>query len=92
MYAIATIPIRRPDKTIVVPATAVVTNMEKQFVIRIKQGNVVEHVDVDKGEENNGMVEIFGNLQEGDTVLNVGSDEIRNKDKIRIIVVDEKHS
>ena len=84
MYAITNIPISRPGLSYVVPATAVVTNMEKQFIIRVKNNIEAEHVSVEKGEEKDGKVEIFGEVNEGDVILKVASDEIRNKDKIKI--------
>ncbi len=84
MYAIATIPISRPGLSYVVPSSAVVTNMEKQFIIRVKNNVEAEHVVVEKGEEKDGKVEIFGELKEGDVILRIASDEIRNKDKIKV--------
>ncbi len=89
MYAIASIPIKRRGQSIVVPNTAVVTNMEKQFVIEIKNGGEVVYVDVEKGEEQSEGVEVFGELNPGDTVLNTASDEIKAKSKIKIAVVGE---
>ncbi len=84
MYAIATIPISRPGLSYVVPITAVVTNMEKQFIIRVKNSTEAEHVLVEKGEEKGGKVEIFGEVNEGDVILKIASDEIRDKDKVKI--------
>ena len=88
MYAIASLPIRRNERSMVVPKTAIVTNMEKQFVIKIKNKNEVTYVDVEKGEDQNEGVEVFGELNPGDTLLNAASDEIRQKSKIKVIVVD----
>jgi len=89
MYATATIPIRRQGLSFVVPGTAVVTNMEKQFIILVKDGSIVQHLEVEKGEEQNGRVEIFGNLHEGDTIINVASDEIRANTKVKISLTDK---
>jgi RND family efflux transporter MFP subunit len=86
MYAIATIPISRPGLSFVVPTTAVVTNMEEQFVIRVKDNQEAEHVRVEKGEEKDGRVEIFGNINTGDTILKIASDEVHNKEKVKIIL------
>jgi membrane fusion protein, multidrug efflux system len=90
MYAIANIPIRRQGASFVVPTSAVVTNMEKQFVIRVKDGSLVEHVDVEKGEEQNGKLEVFGDLHEGDTIITVASDEIRVNTKVKITLPANK--
>jgi len=87
MYAIASIPIKRKTQSMVVPKSSVVTNMEKQFVIRIKNRNEVTYVDVEKGEDQNENVEVFGDLNPGDTLVNSASDEIRQKTKVKIVVV-----
>lgn len=89
MYANVTIPLKRKEPTLVVPASALVTNMERNFVIRIKQQKIPEWVDVQKGEEQNGFIEIFGKLNPGDTVLSSASDEIKEDTKIKIIMADQ---
>jgi RND family efflux transporter MFP subunit len=86
MYAIATIPIQRQGLSFVVPKSAIVTNMEKQFVIRIKNGNEVEYVNVKKGEELENTIEIFGNLNEQDIILVTGSDEIKPGTKLKTTI------
>jgi membrane fusion protein, multidrug efflux system len=88
MYAVASLPIRRMGLSIIVPKTAVVTNMERQFVIKIINKNEATYVDVEKGEDQMEDVEVFGALTPGDTLLNAASDEIRQKSKIKIIIVD----
>jgi RND family efflux transporter MFP subunit len=89
MYAIASIPMKRPQKSIVVARTAVISNMEKQFVIKVKNGSDVVYVDVEVGEEQGESVEVFGQLTPGDTILNVASDEIKKNSKVKIIVVHD---
>jgi hypothetical protein len=87
MFAVAALPISRPGLSFVVPKSSIVTNMEKQFVIRVTHGTQVEYIDVDKGEETNDGVEIFGKLNEGDSLLVNGSDEIKNGVKIKARLV-----
>jgi multidrug efflux pump subunit AcrA (membrane-fusion protein) len=89
MYAIASLPIRRPGQSFVIPKTAIVTNMENQFVIKIKNRSEVAYVNVEKGEDQNDGVEVFGRLSPGDTLLRVASDEIKAKSKIKIVVVND---
>ena len=89
MYAMASIPIKRQTQSIVLPKAAVVTNMEKQFVIKIRNGNEVSYVDIEKGEDQGENVEVFGKVSAGDTVLNSASDEIKQKTKIKIIVLND---
>ncbi len=76
MYANATIKLERKENSFVVPASAVTTNLEKRFVIRIKDGKV-EWVDVRNGIGMDTKMEIFGNLATGDTLLVRASDEIK---------------
>jgi membrane fusion protein, multidrug efflux system len=76
MYANASLKLSRKESSFVVPSTAVATNLEKRFVIRLKNG-MTEWVDVRNGITMNEKMEIFGNLSVGDTVLMRGTDEIK---------------
>lgn len=77
MYADVVWPIRRPASSLLVPATAVVVTTERAFVIRARAGKA-EWVDVRRGSTVGGMVEVFGDLREGDEVVRRANDEIRN--------------
>jgi RND family efflux transporter MFP subunit len=77
MYADVVWPIRRPTSSLLVPTTAVVTTTERAFVIRARAGKA-EWVDVRRGSTVGGMVEVFGDLREGDEVIRRANDEIRN--------------
>jgi hypothetical protein len=59
-----------------VPTSAIVRNTERQFVVRVRHG-VAEWVDVRRGEVKGDLIEVFGDLREGDVVVRRGSDEIR---------------
>jgi membrane fusion protein, multidrug efflux system len=76
MYTNATIKFSRSAPSYVVIATAIVTNLEKRFVIRLKNG-ITEWVDVHNGFSVGNKTEIFGSLSEGDTLLVRGTDEIK---------------
>lgn len=65
------------ESSFIVPKSAVVNSPERIFVIRVVQ-NKAEWVDVKKGREQNGKVEVFGNLTAGDQLVKIGSEEIRN--------------
>lgn len=84
MYAHAIIPVRRPGASLVVPVSAVVTNMERSFVIKVNGGRSAHWIDVRRGQVQDQLIEVFGELNPGDTVLNEGSDEIRDADRIKI--------
>jgi RND family efflux transporter MFP subunit len=83
MYAEVQWPISRPAQTLFVPTTAVVRTSERQFVIRVKNG-VAEWVDVRRGEPADGLIEVFGDLREGETVIRRGNDEIREGSRVTV--------
>ena len=76
MYANASLTMGRKENSFVVPASAVATNLEKRFVIRLKDGKT-EWVDVRNGVNLDNRLEIFGNLTPGDTLLSRATDEIK---------------
>lgn len=81
MFADVRWPVSRGQATLFVPTTAVVRTSERQFVVRV-QGGVAEWVDVRRGETNGDVIEVFGDLREGDLVVRRGSDEIRPGAKV----------
>ena len=69
-------PVRRDRSTLCVPASTIARTTEHRFVVRIREG-VVDWVDVTTGASADGLVEIFGDLREGDDVVLRGTDELR---------------
>jgi RND family efflux transporter MFP subunit len=86
MYANAILPLQRPEASLVVPQTAVVTNMERSFVIKVNKNGTTTWVDVQKGEEDGNEVEVFGEIIPGDTIIKTASDEIKNHAAIKSIM------
>lgn len=76
MFANCQVSFKRSMPSFVVPATAIVTNQEKRFVIRLANGKA-EWVDVRNGISLSDSTEIFGNLSEGDTIIQRGNDEMK---------------
>jgi membrane fusion protein (multidrug efflux system) len=74
-------PLRRSQPSLFVPATAVTTNLERTFVIRITNGQA-EWVDVKAGAAAGTLIEVFGALHEGDVVVARATDAIRPGTKI----------
>ena len=72
MYADVSVPLPGRDSAFIVPKSAVVTSTEKVFVITIVD-NHAKWVDVQKGLEANGMMEIQGNLKVGDKIVKTGT-------------------
>jgi RND family efflux transporter MFP subunit len=69
-------PVRRPYPTLFVPFSAVANDLERTFVVRI-QNNKTEWVDVKAGVRSGNLIEVFGDLKEGDQVAVRGSDQLR---------------
>jgi membrane fusion protein, multidrug efflux system len=81
MYPEVQWPVRRPQPSLLIPPSSIVTTTERTFVIRVKNG-VAEWVNVSRGARVGDVVEVFGALKEGDTIVRRGSDEIREGAKV----------
>jgi len=68
--------VRRSDPTLFVPNSAVARTTEATFVVRIRNGNP-EWVNIRTGEIDGKLIEIFGDVGEGDVVAVRGTDELR---------------
>ncbi len=70
-------PVRRAYPTLFVPSTAVASDLERTFLIRVRN-NRAEWVDVKTGETSGNLIEVFGSLQEGDEIAVRGTDQLRS--------------
>jgi RND family efflux transporter MFP subunit len=70
-------PVRRAYSTLFVPASAVANDLERTFVDRVRD-NRVEWVDVKTGAKSGNLIEVFGDLKEGDEVAVRGTDQLRS--------------
>jgi hypothetical protein len=75
-FADVKLDVSRAHPSFVVPFPAVVTTLEKKFVIRVR-GGVTEWVDVAQGINLPDKTEIFGKLTEGDTLVAKGNEELK---------------
>lgn len=82
MVAEATISLAGSDSAFVVPKSAVVNATDGVYMIRSDNGKA-ERISVKKGRETDSLSEVFGALQEGDTFVRKGSEEIRNGSSIQ---------
>jgi len=73
--------VRRPQPSVLVPPTSIVATTERTFVIRVTNG-VVEWVNVSRGARVGDLIEVFGPLKEGDTIVRRGTDELREGAKV----------
>ena len=69
-------PLHRTYPTLFVPASSVASDLQRTFVIRVRQ-NKAEWVDVKTGVRSDSLIEVFGDLHEGDEVANRGTDQLR---------------
>lgn len=70
-------PVHRGYTTLFVPSSAVTTDLQRTFVIRVNQGKA-EWMDVKTGVTTNGRTEIFGDLRPDDIVVANATDSIRS--------------
>lgn len=88
MYGVADLNLGRSESTFKVPNSAVTTTLEEKFVIRVKNGKV-EWIDVREGIQMKDGKEIFGDLQEGDTLLTRSSDEIKEEVSLAVNIENQ---
>ena len=76
-------PVRRAYPTLFVPTSAVANDLERTFIIRIRE-NRVEWVDVKTGATAGMLIEVFGDLKEGDEVAVRGTDQLLPQTRVVI--------
>jgi len=76
MVADVTIPLNGGDSTFVVPKSAVLNSMEGVYLILVKNDSA-KWVDVELGRSANGFMEVYGDINPGDQIVLVASEEIR---------------
>lgn len=76
MYPEVQWPVRRTRPSLLVPPSSIVTTTERSFVIRLRDGRA-QYVDIKRGSPAGDLMEVFGSLDPGDTIVRRGSDEIR---------------
>lgn len=74
-FAQVTWPVHRQAPSLLVPTSAIASNLERTFVIRIRDGKA-EWVDVKAGANQDKLTEVFGDLHAGDEIAVRGTDEI----------------
>jgi membrane fusion protein (multidrug efflux system) len=80
-FATVTWPIERGYPTLFVPTSAVASDQQRTFVIRVA-GGAAEWVTVQTGQSLKGEIEVVGTLQAGDQVVKSATDSIRNGQKV----------
>jgi membrane fusion protein (multidrug efflux system) len=80
-YADVKLQFLRSGQTFVVPVSAVVTTLEKKFVIKAS-GDTLQWIDVRPGFNMGDKQEIFGDLKAGDTLVVKGNEEMKAGTKV----------
>lgn len=83
MFVSAKLPVATNEGSIFIPKTAVLSNMERTFVIKV-ENNTAKWVNVQRGDVTNDQVQVFGDIKVGDILLKVASDEIPDNSPIKI--------
>lgn len=81
MYTEVKWPAKAGSVTLLVPATAITSNTERSFVIRVENG-LARYVNVRKGPAHGELVEVAGPLAAGDLIIQRATDEIREGTRI----------
>ncbi len=76
MYADAKLALRRTAPVLTLPPSAIVTSLERKFVIRIKHSKT-EWIDVNQGLNLGDKIEVFGALSTGDTLALKANEELK---------------
>ncbi|MGA7160640.1 MAG: efflux RND transporter periplasmic adaptor subunit [Bacteroidota bacterium] len=81
MYAEVLLPMTGHSNALIVPQSSVVTSTEKKYVVKVAN-HKAQIVDVSTGNENNGMVEVFGNIMSNDSIIVKAGDDIKQNQYI----------
>lgn len=79
-------PVRRAYPTFFVPESAVASDLQRSFVIRVRRDRT-EWIDVTTGARAGNFIEVFGDLHEGDEVVARGTDQLRPGSEVSSRVV-----
>jgi membrane fusion protein (multidrug efflux system) len=82
-YADVKLHFLRTQPSFVLPTSAVVTTLEKKFVIKISN-NTTQWVDVRSGFNMGDKQEIFGDVKTGDTLVLKGNEELKPGRKVAV--------
>lgn len=80
-FATVTWPVERSYPTLFVPVSAVASDQQRTFVIRVAR-DLAEWVTVQTGRSVGGETEVVGELRAGDRVVLNATDSIRNGEKV----------
>jgi RND family efflux transporter MFP subunit len=81
-------PTKRPHPTLFVPTTCVEsTSTLEQFVCLVDKDNKIKWVKVKRGQTMGNLIEVFGDLKEGDIVALKGTDSLHEGTEVKPVLV-----
>jgi membrane fusion protein, multidrug efflux system len=89
MFPDVTWPVHRPTPTLFAPQSAVGRSSDQSYVMRIRDGHA-EQVFVKTGGTVNDLVEVFGQLNDGDEIALHASEDLRPGTEVAAHLVDGK--
>ncbi|HSZ35437.1 MAG TPA: efflux RND transporter periplasmic adaptor subunit, partial [Puia sp.] len=76
MYADIVIYSKGNESGFTIPKTSLVVSTEGKYVLAVRSGRI-QKVDVTSGNQSGNLVEVFGNLNNSDSVIENANDEIK---------------
>ena len=76
MYAEVLLPLNGHTNASVVPQSAIITSTEKKYIIKVQNHKAIL-VDITTGNEDKGMIEIFGDVKKGDDIIAKANEDIK---------------
>ena len=83
MYVSVNVDFGKSENGLAVPSSAIVANLEKKYVIAFRNGKTIQ-IPIQTGFKMKEQTEIFGDINEGDTLLVKPNDEIKDGSNIVI--------
>jgi RND family efflux transporter MFP subunit len=78
------VPTAKPQKALVVPRDALVIRENVIKVFRILENNTAEAVSVKTGIANDHLIEVIGNITQGDKIVVRGNERLRPQQQVKI--------
>ena len=78
------VPTAKPQKALVVPRDALVIRENVIKVFRILENNTAEAVTVKTGIANDHLIEVIGNITQGDKIVVRGNERLRPQQQVKI--------
>lgn len=82
-YAQVKLKLQRPDSTLWLPATSLITTQSGIFILKIKDG-IVQRVPVLQGSRKDSLIEVFGDISTKDQIIKKGSEELEEGTRVTI--------